>query len=88
MSADDLARRTRIEQRLAQESKTVGQVSPWCPWWEHVDERYRHWDTLVPAMYRELQQDGSEITDYFVDKLKKIAEFATPILDDIEGSRG
>ena len=39
-------------------------------------------------MHRELQQGGGEITDYFVRKFKELAEFATPILDDIEGSRG
>ena len=88
MSDDDRARRTQIERRLAQESKETGQVGAWRAWFEHVDERYCHWNRLTPAMHRELQQGDGEITDYFVGKFKEIAEFATPILDDIEGSRG
>ena len=89
MSADDLARRTQIEQRLVREAKKKAEWdSDWWPWFEHVDERYRHWDTLVPAMHRELQQDGGEITDYFVRKFEEIAKVATPILDDVEGSHG
>ena len=88
MSDDDRARRTQIERRLAQESKETGQVGAWRAWFEHVDERYCHWNRLTPAMHRELQQGDGEITDYFVGKFKEIAEFATPILDDIEGTRG
>ena len=79
MSADDRARRTQIEQRLARESKKVGlENNDLWPLRESVDERYRHWDRWVPAMHRELQQGGGEITDYFVGKFKEIAEFATP----------
>ena len=90
MSDDDRKRRRiPIEDRLDRESKkkTHRPDDEW-PWYEYVDERYRHWDSLVPAMHRELQQDGGKITDYFVRKFKEIAEVAKPILDDIEGSRG
>ena len=88
MSADDRKRRQQIEERLAQKSKKTGRENEWWPLRESVDERYRHWDSLVPAMHRELQQDGGEITDYFVGKFKEIAEFAIPVLDDIEGTGG
>lgn len=89
MLADDTARRTQIEDRLALElKKQTHRPDDLWPWYEYVDERYRHWDTLVPAMHRELQHGGGEITNYFVGKFKELAEFATPILDDIEGSRG
>ena len=88
MSADDCKRRQQIEERLAQKSKKTGRENEWWPLRESVDERYRHWDSLVPAMHRELQQGGGEITDYFVDKFKELDEFAKPILDDIEGTRG
>ena len=88
MSKNDLKRRKLLEKRLI---KTISHTYPedesW-PWYEHVDERYRNWDALIPALHRELQQDGGEITNYFVNKFVEIAEFAKPILDDIEGSPG
>ena len=87
MSTDDLKRRKRIEKRLNRESK-ISAPDEWWPWCEPVDERYRNWDALIPDLHRELQQDGGEITDYFVNKFVEIAEFAKPILDDIEGSPG
>ena len=87
MSADDLTRRERIEERLNGKMKISEPDDVW-PWFEHVDERYRDWDPLIPDLHRELQQNGGKITDYFVNKFVEIAEFATPILDDIEGSPG
>ena len=87
MSADDLTRRERIEERLNDEMKISAPDDEW-PWFEHVDARYRNWDLLIPDLHRELQQNGGEITDYFVNKFVEIAGFATPILDDIEGSPG
>ena len=87
MSADDLTRRERIEERLNGEMKISGPHDMW-PWFEHVDGRYRDWDPLIPDLHRELQQNGGEISEYFVNKFKEIAEFAKPILDDTEGSPG
>ena len=87
MSEEDLTRRKRIEGRLNDEMKIYGSDELW-PWFEYVDKRYRDWDPLIPDLHRELQQNGGEITDYFVNKFKEIAEFAKPILDDIEGSPG
>ena len=87
MSADDLTRRERIEERLNGEMKISAPDDEW-PWFEYVDEPYRNWDLLIPDLHRELQQNGGKITDYFVNKFVEIAGFATPILDDIEGSPG
>ena len=87
MPADDLTRRKRIEERLNDEMK-ISEPDEWWPWLEFVDERYRNWDLLIPDLHRELQQNGGEITDYFVDKFVEIAEFAVPILDDVEGNPG
>ena len=87
MSPSDLKRRKRIEKRLNRESK-ISAPDEWWLWYEPVDERYRNWDALIPDLHRESQQDGGEITDYFVNKFVEIAEFAKPILDDIEGSPG
>ena len=87
MATNDLKRRKRIEERLNRES-TISDSDDWWLWREPVDERYRNWDALIPDLHRELQQDGGKITDYFVNKFVEIAEFAKPILDDIEGSPG
>ena len=89
MSDDDRERRRiPIEDRLDRKSKKkTHRPDEWWPWYEYVD-KYRHWDSLVPAMHRELQQDGGEITDYFVGKFQEIAKFAIPVLDDIEGTGG
>ena len=64
-----------------------GMSSSWWPW--YVVDEYRNWDLLIPDLHRESQQDGGgKIAGYFVDKFVEIAEFAKPILDDIEGSPG
>ena len=90
---DDLRRRTRIDEGLAGVSKN-NMGNEWWPWKEFVVEEYRNWDLLILDLHRESQQDGGgkitggKITDYFVDKFVEIAEFAKPILDDIEGSPG
>ena len=89
MSTEDLKRREQIEKRLKDESKkNIPHDSEYWPWFEYVDERYGNWDPLIPDLHRELQQNGGKITDYFVNKFVEIAGFATPILDDIEGSPG
>ena len=86
MAADHSSATDQIEQRLDDEL-SPGLRSQWWPWYKLVDEQYRNWDGLIPDLHRELQQDGGEITDYFVDKFVEIAKVAKPILDDIEGSR-
>ena len=88
MSADDRERWKLIVERLNHESKVTA-YERW-PWYKPV-ERYRYWDQLIPALRRESQDGGGEITDYFVNQFAEIAEFAKPILDDVErisGSRG
>ena len=93
MKGDDLQRRELIDERLAGVSKN-GMSSSWWPWYEFVVDEYRNWDLLIPDLRRESQQDGGgeiaggKITDYFVKKFVEIAEFARPILDDIERSTG
>ena len=54
------------------------------PWWQFVDERYRNWDTLIPALHRECNGDGIEIKKYFVEKFADIAKAAIPIIDRYE----
>ena len=56
-------------------------------WWDWVDERYRNWDSLIPEMHRELQEEGGEIMRYFVERFTNIINIAAPIIDRIEGDR-
>ena len=53
------------------------------PWWICVDDKYRNWDSIIPALNEETTVCG-DITDYFVDKLVAIANTALPFIDDIE----
>lgn len=53
------------------------------PWWIWVDNKYRYWNDIVPALNEECKERG-EITDYFVDKLVAIANAATRRIDKIE----
>ena len=89
MPEADRLRREEIDKRLKPLADVSAGVSstPWWPWCEFVADKYRNWDLLIPDLHRELQQDGGEITDYFVGKFVEIAEFAKPILDDVEGNR-
>ena len=90
MSEDGLKRRKRIEERLRRigESKNIWPDHGSWPWYVCVGEQYKNWDLLIPDLHRELQQNGGEITDYFVNKFVEIAKFAVPILDDVEGNPG
>ena len=86
-SKEDLTRRELIEKRLKEKIQDDYLDNDYWPWYEPV-EQYRNWDLLIPNLHRELQKNGGEITDYFVNKFKEIAKFAKPILDDVEGSSG
>ena len=90
MPANDFTcmKRKLIEECRIDESNISSSDDDQWLWYEHVDKRYRNWDLLIPDLHRELQQNGGKITDYFVNKFVEIAGFATPILDDIEGSPG
>jgi len=58
----------------------------WQGWvkWQWVDERYRNWSAIIPALNRECEEDGGEATMYFVEKFARIAKVAIPIIDRYE----
>ena len=56
------------------------------PWWQWVDEKYRNWDALIPALKQECDKGGGEITSYFVKKFADIAKEAIPIIDQYDGT--
>ena len=90
MSEDGSKRWERIEERLRLigESKSIRPGGGRWPWYVCVGEQYKNWDLLILDLHRELQQNGGEITDYFVNKFVEIAKFAVPILNDVEGNPG
>ena len=53
------------------------------PWWIWVDNKYQNWDSIIPALNEECNV-RCDITNYFVDKLVKITNAATRIIDEIE----
>lgn len=61
--------------------------SPWWPWYEYVDGRWRSWYDIAPALAREIDVEG-DATRYFVDRFVQICEKAVPIIDKaVERSR-
>ena len=67
-----------------------GKDTDWCPWWWNgVAEDKKNWSSLIPDLYLENknQNQGGEITKYFVEKFTEIAEKAMPIIDKIEGGK-
>lgn len=72
---------TRLESRLA-----TGRSTRYLAWWEWV-EKYGNWDSLVPALHKENQERGGDITSYFVNRFIEIAKVAVPIIDEFEDSK-
>ena len=86
MEESDKSRRQRIENELGKNLSGEKPGARWA-WWDWVDERHRNWDSLVPEMHRELQEEGGEIMRYFVERFTNIVNIAAPIIDRIEGDR-
>lgn len=86
MEESDKLRRQQIEDELGKKL-SGGKTSDRWPWWAWVDEKYRNWDSLIPEMHRELQEEGGEIMRYFVERFTNIINIAAPIIDRIEGDR-
>ena len=86
VSRDDRERSEKLHKEIGSlaESLRKKQNSEW-PWWEWIDEKYRHWDSLIPKLHEEVAKDSGEITDYFVQKFKQIADESIPIIDRIDG---
>ncbi len=64
-------------------------TADWMDWrgwvkWQWVDEEYRHWSAIIPALNRECEEDGGKATMYFVEKFARIAKVAIPIIDRYE----
>ena len=59
-----------------------------CPRWLTLAADKRNWDTLVPDLHRENENQDGEIMRYFVDQFIDVAAKAIPIINRIEGPKG
>ena len=87
---EDTDRQQRYGELREHLNKSVALTEPpdgYWPWWIWVDDKYRDWDSIIPAMNEENKVRG-DITNYFVDKLVAIANAALPFIDDIEAPPG
>ena len=73
---EDKERRQRLQNAFADHGR---QLKEW-PWWEWIEDEYRDWDALTPRLHQECQAGGGEITSYFVEKFKKVFDWAAPII--------
>ena len=67
-------------------SESTADWRDWPGWvkWQWVDEEYRNWSAIIPALNRECEEDGGKATMYFVEKFARIAKVAIPIIDRYE----
>ena len=83
MTSKEKKRRGELDAELS-EKLGSNRSSGWWPWWNWVEEDKRNWDSLVPELHKENEDNGGEITEYFVDRFIEIAKEAVPIIDEIE----
>ena len=80
---DDTERWQRLCDAFAKCGKQKSEGELW-PWWEWIEDEYRHWDALTPRLHEECQAGGGEITRHFVEKFKKVFKLVSPIIDRID----
>ena len=83
MTGEEQKRRECLDKRLVDKFRS-GKSTDWWPWWDWVEGDKRNWDSLVPELHKECQENGGEITDYFVNTFIEIAEKAVPIINETE----
>ena len=83
MESEEKERRQFLEKELRAQLGHAS-ISPYWPWGKWVEADQRNWDSLVPELHKECQDNGGEITSYFVNTFIEIAEKAIPIINEIE----
>ena len=85
MAHGDKERRQRLDREL-ENKLDRGKKDAWWPWWNWVEDDKRNWNSLVPVLHQENEDEDAdgEITRYFVDRFIKVAEKAIPVINDIE----
>ncbi|MCY3885141.1 MAG: hypothetical protein OXG24_09550 [Gammaproteobacteria bacterium] len=89
MVATDRSRQEHLQQELSDglgKSEGTTHNLRW-PWWIYATPDMRHWNSLVPRLYRECKSSEGEITRYFVETFVSLALKAIPVIDQIEHTR-
>lgn len=90
MTSKDEERRRRLNKGLA--ALGCGEITPDWPCWMRLDKGKANFDLNEHVMNLHQENEnkenqGDEITRYFVDKFTEIAEKAIPIINEIEGGK-
>ena len=80
-------RRERLEENL-RTGLVAGRSDSWWPYLGRVSDEKASWNALLPDLYRELENGGGPITDYYVDGMTDLATTAIPIIDEVERAFG
>ena len=83
MTASDKGRREALEDRLRRALEPGGTLL-WWPYVRQVSDEMTRWDSLLPDLYREWNDGGGPITDYYVDGMMDLAINAIPVIDEVE----
>ena len=84
MTDSDKQRRTRLEKALRQRFDHGVNEGGWWPYQRSVRADKANWDSLISDLYREGQNGGGPIADYYVDNMVEVALKAIPAIDEVE----
>ena len=85
MSDKDRDRRLRLDFKL-KEALIRGTRGDCWPVWDWAHESRRDWNSLLPDLHKECEENGGDITDYYVRTFIDVAKKAIPIIDELEGA--
>ena len=83
MSEGERRRRENISIALESHGLRLPKTSDWWLQYEKLP-RYREWDLIASKLAQECKVGGGPITEFYVDRLLKIAQCAIPAIDEIE----
>ena len=83
MTATDRERRDALEERLRRDLEPGGSIL-WWPYVLQASDEMTNWDSLLPDLYRERQDGGGPVTDYYVDGMIDLAVNAIPVIEEVE----
>ena len=76
-------RRLRLDTELKRAIGYGRNTDMW-PRWVELEKDKGNWNSLVPDLHQECEEQSGEITRYFVDTFTDIAGKAIPVINDIE----
>ena len=84
---DEMGRRIILNEKLEAfqgESSSKSDFN-WWPLIVEFERSKKNWDRLVYEMHKENEAGHGELTDYFVNALLTLAQFAIPIINEVDG---